>query len=76
MKMNSLDAMFGVLRRVENESRVHLALFEPKKYAERIGRKTAAELGGVPILHMRAFQKAGRLPDDLVNDVVTRHSGN
>jgi quinolinate synthase len=72
MKMNSLDALFDVLRRVEDEPRVHLAAFEPKKYAERIAGKTAAELGGVPILHMRAFQKTGRLPDDLVADIVTR----
>lgn len=32
------------------------------------------QFGVVPITHMRAFQKAGRLPDDLVADIQSRHS--
>jgi len=35
--------------------------------------RTAADLGGEPILHMRAFSRGGKLSDALVTDVVTRH---
>jgi quinolinate synthase len=73
MKMNSLDALISVLERVEVVPGVHLAAFEPKKYVERIAGRSAADLGGEPILHMRAFQQSKRLPDALVADVETRH---
>ena len=48
-----------------------------KKYTdcsvhEKIDGKTAAELGGEPILHMRAFQKTGELPPALVEDILAR----
>jgi quinolinate synthase len=72
MKMNSLDALMAVLDRIQVVPGISLATFEPKKYAERIAGKTAAELGGIPILSMRAFHAEGRLPDSLVNDVLTR----
>lgn len=75
MKMNSLDALLGVLRRVGVEPAARLATFEPKHYTEVIAGKTMAELGGVPILHMREFGKLGRLPDALVTDVISRHQG-
>lgn len=74
MKMNSLDALLGVLRRIETEPRTRLAAFEPKHYEERIAGKTMAELGGVPILHMRELGKLSRLSDVLVNDVRTRNA--
>ena len=74
MKMNSLDALMGVLQRVEVVPGVHLAPFEPKKYAEMIAGRTAADLGGEPILHMRAFQKDKALPPALVRDVIERGS--
>jgi hypothetical protein len=51
---------------------VHLAPLEPKKYVEMIAGRTAADLGGEPILHMRAFQQTKRLPEALVRDVETR----
>lgn len=73
MKMNSLDALLSVLRRVDAEPKAHLAAFEPKHYTDQIAGKTMAELGGVPILHMREFGKLGRLPDALVTDVTSRH---
>jgi quinolinate synthase len=75
MKMNSLDALLGVLRRVDVEPLSHLAAFEPRHYTDLIAGKTMAELGGVPILHMREFGKLGRLPDALVSDVVSRNRG-
>jgi quinolinate synthase len=75
MKMNSLEALLGVLRRVGAEPRTSLAVFEPKKYAESIEGKSMAALGGVPILRMRELGKAGRLPDALVADVLARNAG-
>lgn len=73
MKMNSLDALMDVLRRIEVAPGVHLAAFEPQKYAELIAGRSAADLGGEPILHMRAFQRDRQLPEALVRDVLTRH---
>lgn len=34
----------------------------------------ALQAGCLPILHMRGFQQAGRLPDNLVADIQSRHS--
>lgn len=70
MKMNSLDALLAVLRRLDDPS--GLLAFEPKKYTERIDGKSAAELGGVPILHMRELGRTGRLPELLTRDIETR----
>ncbi|MGB5695749.1 MAG: quinolinate synthase NadA [Polyangiales bacterium] len=72
MKMNSLHALLGLLERVDKEPRSNLVPFEPRKYAQEIRGRTAADLGGEPILHMRAFQRTGELPEALVRDVCTR----
>lgn len=72
MKMNSLRALIALLERVDVEPDRKLVPFEPKKYVQEIRGRTAADLGGEPILHMRAFQRSGRLPDALVRDVLTR----
>lgn len=72
MKMNSLDALLALVRKV-GVADDDLAPYEPHKYTELVQGRTAADLGGEPILHMRAFSRAGRLPDALVSDVVTRH---
>ncbi|MAC27356.1 MAG: hypothetical protein CMN31_27545 [Sandaracinus sp.] len=74
MKMNTLDALLDLCRRVEVAPGADLAPFEPKKYVERIDGQTAAELGGEPILHMRHFQQNGALPEALVEDVKARGS--
>ena len=74
MKMNSLHALLGLLERVDAEPLSNLVPFEPRKYVQEIRGRTAADLGGEPILHMRAFQRAGELPEGLVNDVLTRGS--
>jgi len=71
MKMNSLHALLGLLERVDAEPLSNLVPFEPRKYVQEIRGRTAADLGGEPILHMRAFQRAGELPEGLVNDVLT-----
>lgn len=73
MKMNSLDALLALVRKV-GVADDDLAAFEPHKYTELVQGKTAAELGGEPILQMRAFSREGRLPDALVEDIVTRHA--
>ena len=31
------------------------------------------QFGVVPITHMRGFQKSGKLPEDLVVDIQSRH---
>jgi quinolinate synthase len=72
MKMNSLQALFGLLARVDAEPQSNLVPFEPRKYVQEIRGRTAADLGGEPILHMRAFQQGGELPEALVSDVLTR----
>jgi quinolinate synthase len=74
MKMNSLDALLSLLGRIDVVPGVSLELYEPKQYTELVTGRTAAEVGGEPILHMRAFQKGKRLPDALVEDVLMRHA--
>jgi quinolinate synthase len=72
MKMNSLDALVELCRKVGVESPAALEPYEPKKYQERIHGRTAADLGGEPILHMRHFQQTGELPKALVDDIQSR----
>ena len=71
MKMNSLDALMDLLQRVGVEDD-KLVPFFPKKYVEKIGGRTAAAVGGEPILHMRHFQRTGVLSDELVADIRGR----
>lgn len=72
MKMNSLDALLGVVRRA-GVADDDLAPYAPHQYTELIAGRTAADIGGEPILHMRAFSREKRLPDALIQDVLTRH---
>jgi quinolinate synthase len=72
MKMNSLRALIALLERLDTEPSSNLVPFEPRKYVQEIAGRAAADLGGEPILHMRAFQREGRLPDALIDDVLTR----
>lgn len=73
MKMNSLNALLALLRRVDAEPGSNLVPFEPRKYVQQVRGRTAADLGGEPILHMRAFQKQGELPTTLVDDILSRN---
>ncbi|RLB56928.1 MAG: hypothetical protein DRJ42_01870 [Deltaproteobacteria bacterium] len=81
MKMNSLDATLDLLKRLgaggrqSAEGDAELRSYHPKEYAELIDGKSAAELGGESILHMRHFQREGALSDELVGDVKTRCQG-
>ena len=72
MKMNSLRALLSLLSRVDTEPDSNLMPFEPRKYVQQIRGRTAADLGGEPILHMRAFQRDGRLPSPLIHDILSR----
>ena len=74
MKMNSLHALLGLLERVDVDPSSSLVPFEPRKYVQEIRGRTAADLGGEPILHMRGFQRTGELPEALVNDVLSRNA--
>jgi quinolinate synthase len=73
MKMNSLTALFSLTRRLGHGS-AGLEAFFPRLYSETIRGRTTAELGGEPILHMRAFQRTGVLPEALVADILGRHA--
>ena len=50
-----------------------LEAYKPRAYAERVGGRTMAQAGCLPILHMRGFQKGGSLPQALVDDITSRH---
>ena len=76
MKMNSLDALSDVLDGIERDPS-RLTRHHPAAYAESItgpdGRRVSiAELGSRTIVAMRSFQRSGRLPDELVRDVLDR----
>jgi quinolinate synthase len=72
MKMNSLDALLDLLERFASDSRDNLLPFFPRQYANKIDGRTAADLGGEPILHMRHFQRTGRLPQALLDHIIGR----
>lgn len=74
MKMNSLQALLGVCQKVGTEGEALLEAYKPQPYTELVGGKTMAQAGCLPILHMRGFQKGGKLPDDLEKDIITRHA--
>lgn len=70
-----LQALLGVCQRVGNPAgEALLEGYKPQPYVERVGGKTMAQAGCVPILHMRGFQKSSRLPEDLVADITSRHT--
>lgn len=74
MKMNSLDALMRVCSRVgDSTGEALLEGYKPQPYTEAIGGMSVARAGCVPILHMRDFQRDGRLSEALVQDVVSRH---
>jgi quinolinate synthase len=79
MKMNSLDALFAMLRELDVSSEKVIARFHPHHYVEPVidshgVSRSIADLGGEPILHMRGFQKMKAIPMDLREDVLTRAS--
>jgi len=73
MKMNHLDALLDAVQCSEGEHPAQLAALRPRVDATLVSGQPVAQLGSVPIVHMRAFQRSGRLPDDLVRDILERH---
>jgi quinolinate synthase len=86
MKMNSLDALVDLAARVEasrgssssssssgrGETKLGLEGFLPLRRGATVGGRPAAELGTVPILHMRDLSRTGKLSAALVADVLAR----
>lgn len=70
MKMNSLDALMNVCETIGDSAA--LEGYEPRKYTEMIAGRTAAELGGEPILHMRALQHGRKIGAELESDIRAR----
>ena len=70
MKMNSLDALHLLVEKLNEERPLELSAYFPKSYTELLQGRTAAELGGEPILSMRHFQRTGALPPSLVQQVT------
>jgi quinolinate synthase len=70
MKMNSLRALLDIAERIGEVPEAQLERLFPKHYDEPVLGKSAAELGGVPILHMRGFQSEGVLPGSLVREIT------
>jgi quinolinate synthase len=69
MKMNSLDALLDLLKRVQTQDRAALAGFEPRTYAAPSDGHSIAALGSTTIMRMRALQETGKLPDELVQAI-------
>lgn len=76
MKMNDLDALIDVAKKVDvsNPNDI-LSRFKPADYADMIQSKPVSEIGTYPILHMKNFMENKKLPDELVQDIQTRTAG-
>lgn len=73
MKMNSLSALMTVLTRFgEPAGEATLEAYKPKAYQEQIQGMSVAQAGCVPILHMRDFQRDGRISEALLQDITSR----
>ncbi len=69
MKMNSLDALLDLCRRIDVDDAAKLQAYAPTTYAEHVEGRTVADLGSEPILHMRWMQQNAELPDALIEHV-------
>lgn len=74
MKMNSLSALMSVAQRSGSHAgRALLEGYTPRVYADSVGGRSMAEAGCEPILHMRGFQRGGKLPLALAADILQRN---
>jgi quinolinate synthase len=73
MKMNSLDALLDLLRKLPSASPELLLRYAPKTYSERIDGASVAELGTKSIVRMRELQRSDKLPDELVAEITAPH---
>lgn len=74
MRMNTLSALQRIAAALGTPGEVMLEAYRPRPYSERIGGKSVAAAGCVPILHMRHFQQKKSLSDALVGDITSRHA--
>ncbi|KAL3135700.1 hypothetical protein ABBQ38_006171 [Trebouxia sp. C0009 RCD-2024] len=72
MKMNSLSALMSVCNRIDTPGEALLEAYKPRAYTDTVNGRSIASAGCEPILHMRAFQSSGQLPDGLVDDIMSR----
>jgi len=72
MKMNDLEALLAVMSACGTDFQSSLTPYRPRPYTERIDGRSAAELGCIPILNMRDFQRTGSLSSVLVDDIQHR----
>eukprot|EP00878_Enallax_costatus_P034367 GHUV01038100.1.p1 GENE.GHUV01038100.1~~GHUV01038100.1.p1 ORF type:complete len:222 (+),score=55.32 GHUV01038100.1:388-1053(+) len=74
MKMNTLTALMTVAQRIGDPAgEAMLEGFKPRAYADRIDGKTLAQVGCIPILHMRHFTQHKMFSSGLVEDIRGRH---
>ncbi|CAL9768456.1 unnamed protein product [Musa acuminata subsp. burmannicoides] len=72
MKMNSLSSLLRVCQQLPDKDGT-LHAYEANRFnAVTPGRKPVADIGCEPILHMRHFQAAGKLPDKLIHHILHR----
>lgn len=74
MKMNSLEALIKVCKQIGNVEPAEVAKLLPRKYTELVRSRSAAEVGGESILHMRHYTREGKLSDELCKDIVERNT--
>ncbi|KAK9802853.1 hypothetical protein WJX73_008477 [Symbiochloris irregularis] len=72
MKMNTLKALMRVCELVSTPGEALLVAQQPRTYTQQVGARSMASVGCEPILHMRGFQKTGKLPPALEADVIAR----
>eukprot|EP00727_Mastigamoeba_balamuthi_P004677 m51a1_g14207 putative quinolinate synthetase a subunit (527) ;mRNA; r:156357-158303 len=72
MKMNTLAAMRSVLAAIGGPKQAELAKYMPKQYTDKtaVAGKNVAEVGVIPILAMRHFQRNGTFSQELVDKVL------
>ncbi|EXB94469.1 Quinolinate synthase A [Morus notabilis] len=74
MKMNSLTSLLKVCDHLPDETN-SLSPYEAQRFKfQTPNGKLVADVGCEPILHMRHFQAAKKLPEKLVTDILQPHS--
>ena len=67
-------ALMSVCNKIGTPGEVMLERYRPREYRNLVSGRSMAAVGCEPILHMRSFQKAGKLPESLVADVLARNT--
>ncbi|XP_020107209.1 quinolinate synthase, chloroplastic-like isoform X1 [Ananas comosus] len=72
MKMNSLQSLLAVCHQLPDKNNA-LSAYQASRFSATtpLGR-SVAEIGCEPILHMRKFQATSKLPEKLVDEVLSR----